>query len=106
MLKLQARISNVFTSQRCLSARFSTCFPFGGFKSLPPSVNRLFKGIPFPHDDKIQEHIQEPLLLGRRTKGNLAWYFHFISGIIQDSFQYHSFDIQGAGFFPNAGRLY
>ena len=50
-------------------------FLFGGLdeKSLLPSVNNLFKGIPFPHEDKIQERIQESSLLGRRTKGNLAW---------------------------------
>ena len=47
-------------------------FPFGGLKSLFPSVNNLFKEIPFSHEDKIHEHIQESLLLGRRTKENLA----------------------------------
>ena len=28
------------------------CFPFDGLKSLPPSVNNLFRGIPFSHEDK------------------------------------------------------
>ena len=51
-------------------------FPLGGLKSLAASVNNLLWGIPFSHEDKIHEHIQESLLLGRRTKGNLAWCFH------------------------------
>ena len=58
-----------------LSARFSTCFRFGGLKSLSPSVNNLFRGIPFSHENKIHEHIQESLLLGRRKKGNFACFF-------------------------------
>ena len=63
----------------CLSASFSTCFPLSRFKSLPPCVNNLFRGISFSDEDTIHEHIQEiqeSLLLGRRTKGNLAWCFH------------------------------
>ena len=39
-------------------------------------MNDLFSGIRFSHEDKIQEHILESLLLGRRTKGNFACYFH------------------------------
>ena len=39
-------------------------------------MNILFKGIPFSHEDKIHENIQESLLLGRRTKGKLALCFH------------------------------
>ena len=39
-------------------------------------VNNLFRGIPFSHDEKINEHIQASLLLGRRRKENLAWCFH------------------------------
>ena len=57
-----------------------------GFKSLPPSVNNLFRGIPFSHQDKIHEHIQELLLLGRRTKGNLAWCFHSFLQVFQRGF--------------------
>ena len=49
---------------------------FGGLKSLPPSVTNLFRGIPFSYEDKIHEHIQESLLLGKKTKGNLARCFH------------------------------
>ena len=52
------------------------CFRFGGLKSLHPSVNNLFRGIPFSHGDKIHEHIHESLLRGRRTKGNLAGCIH------------------------------
>ena len=39
-------------------------------------MNNLFTGIPLSHEDKIHEHTQESLLLGRRTKGNLALCFH------------------------------
>ena len=38
----------------------------------PPSVNNFVKGIPFSHEDKIHEHVQESLLLGRRTGENFA----------------------------------
>ena len=62
------------------------CFPFDGLKSLPPSVNNLFRGIPFSHEDKIHEHIQESLLLGKRTKGNLAWRFHSFLQVFERGF--------------------
>ena len=95
-------------------------------------MNNLFRGIPFSHEDKIHEHIQESLLLGRRTKGILAWCFLsflqvFEKGILQkspistgrndrlkpgklltdekDGFQHHCFDIQGAGFVHLPGRF-
>ena len=86
VLKLQARISNVFTSQRWLSASFSTCFPLGGLKSLPPSLKNLFRGIPFSHEDNIHEHIQESLLLGRRAQQNLAWCFHSFLQVSENGF--------------------
>ena len=38
-------------------------------------MNNLFRGIPFSHEDKIHEHIQESLLLRRRTKGNFSCCF-------------------------------
>ena len=38
-------------------------------------MNNLVKGIPFSHEDKIHEHIQESLLLERRTKGILLAVF-------------------------------
>ena len=57
-------------------------------------MNNIFRGTPFSHEDKIHENIQDSLLMGRRTKGNLSWRF---------SFQYHRFDIQGAGFFQTPG---
>ena len=52
-------------------------------------MNVLFKGIAFSHEDKIHERIQESLLLGRRTKGNLASCFHpflqvFERGFLQE----------------------
>ena len=53
----------------------STCFRFGGLKNLPPNVNDLFRGIPFSHEDKVHEQIQESLLLRRRTKGNFSCCF-------------------------------
>ena len=40
-----------------------------------PSANNFFRGIPFSHEDKIHEHIQESLLVGRRAKGNFAQCF-------------------------------
>ena len=67
------------------SASFSTCFPFDGLKSLPPSVNNLFSGFPFSHEDNLHEQIEESLLLGRRTKGNLAWCFHSFLQLLQVS---------------------
>ena len=57
------------------SARFCTCVRFGRWKSPPPSVKNFFRGIPFSHKDKVHEHIQESLLLGRRTNGNFACFF-------------------------------
>ena len=63
-----------------------TCFPFGGLKSLPPIVNNLFMGIPFSHEDKIHKHIQESLLLGGRTKGNLARCFHSFLEVFERGF--------------------
>ena len=78
------------------------CFRFGRLKSLPPSVNNLFRGISFSHEDKIHEHIQESLLLGRRTKGNFACYFRsflqvFERGFLQkiSYFDGKEFDISG-----------
>ena len=47
-------------------------FPFDESKSLSPSVNNLFRGIPFSHEDKIHQDIQESFLLGRGTSGNFA----------------------------------
>ena len=38
-----------------------------------PSVNDFFTGIPFSHEDKIHEDVQESLW---RTKGNFACCFH------------------------------
>ena len=39
-------------------------------------MNNLFREISVHHQDKIHEHIQESLLLGKRPKANLAWCFH------------------------------
>ena len=55
-------------------------------ESLPPCVNNLFKGIPFFHEDKLPEHIQESLLLGKRTKGNLTWCFHSFLQVFERDF--------------------
>ena len=46
-------------------------------------MNNLFRGIPFSHEDKIHVHIQESSLLGRRTKGNLAWFFHSVLQVFE-----------------------
>ena len=54
--------------QHTLACAFVLC----GLKSLPHSVDNLFMGISFSHEDKIDEHTQQSLLLGRRTKGNFA----------------------------------
>ena len=48
--------------------------------------NNLFWGIPSSHGDEIHEHIQESLLLGRRTKGNLAWCFHLFLQVFERGF--------------------
>ena len=47
---------------------------------LPLIVNNLFRGIPVSHEDKIHEHIQVSLLLGRRTKGNFALFLLVFAG--------------------------
>ena len=49
-------------------------------------MNNLFRAIPFSHEDKIHEHVQESLLLGRRTKGNLAWCFHSFLQVFERGF--------------------
>ena len=59
---------------------------FGGLKSLPPSVNNFFRGIPFSHEDKIHEHIQESFLLGRRAKGNFACCFRSFLQVFEKGF--------------------
>ena len=61
-------------------------FVLEGLKSLPPGVNNLFRGIPFSHEDKIHEHIQELLLLGRRTKGNFACCFRSFLQVFERAF--------------------
>ena len=38
-------------------------------------MSNLFRGIPYSQDDKIHVYIQVSLVLGTRTKGNLAWRF-------------------------------
>ena len=58
---------------------------FDRLKSLPPSVNNLFRGILFSREDKIHEHIHESLL-GRRTKGNLACCFHSFLQVLERGF--------------------
>ena len=75
MLDLQARTPNLFTLQQRLSAGFSTCFSFERLSSLLSNLNNLVRGIPFSYDDKIQEHIKESLLLGRRTKEKFCLVF-------------------------------
>ena len=49
------------------------CFRFGGLQSIPPSVDNLFRAIPFSHEDEIHEHIKESLLPGWETKGNFVF---------------------------------
>ena len=78
-------------------------FLFDGLKSLPPSVNNLFKGIAFSHEDKIHEHIQESLLLGRRTKGSLAWCFHSFLQVFERGFLQKVFDLDGKEWLIKAG---
>ena len=49
-------------------------------------MNDLFKGIPFSQMDKIHEHIQVSLVLGRRTKENLAWRSHSFVQVFERGF--------------------
>ena len=49
-------------------------------------MNNLFRGISFSREDNIHEHIQESLLLGRGTKGNLAWYFYSFLKVFERGF--------------------
>ena len=79
MLKLQAKFSNVVTSKRRHSARFSACFCFGGVKGFPPSVNNLFKGIPFSHEDKIHEQAHPGVIIARKeNKGKFCLLFSLV----------------------------
>ena len=57
-----------------------------GLKNLSPSVNNLFGGILFSHEDKIHENVQESSLLGKRTKGNFAWCFQSILQVFERAF--------------------
>ena len=55
---------------------------------LPSGVNNSFRGILCSLEDKIHEHIQVSLLLGRRGKGNLPVFFthfcrFFVRGFLQ-----------------------
>ena len=43
-------------------------------------------GIPFSYEDKIHDYTQESLLLGRRTKGNLAWCFHLFWQVFEGGY--------------------
>ena len=47
--------------------------------SFPPSVTNLFRGIPFSHEDKIPEQVQESLAPFTRYR------FHFISDWLRQS---------------------
>ena len=62
------------------------CFLFDELKSLPPGVNNSFRGIPFSHEDKMHEHIQESLLSGRRTKGNFPCCFRLFLQVFERDF--------------------
>ena len=46
----------------------------------------MLRGIPFSHEDKIHELIQESLLLGRRTKGNFACCFRSFLQVFEMGF--------------------
>ena len=70
-------------------------FLFDGLKGLPPSVNNLFKGIPFSHEDNIHKHIQESLLLDGGTKGYLAWCFHSFLQVFERGFLQKIFYFDG-----------
>ena len=65
----------------------------------PPGVNTLFRGISFSHEDKTHELIQESLLLGRRTKGNLALCFHSFLQVFEGGF------LQKISYFDGKDRL-
>ena len=65
----------MFPSQRWLECTLALAILLGASESLLPSINNLFKGIPFSQVDKIHEHIQVSSQLVRRTKGSLAFCF-------------------------------
>ena len=77
---LQSAFLTVMTS-----ACFSMCYPLRRMKN--SSINNLFRGIPFSQQDKIHEHIQVSLSLGRRAvKGNLACCFHSFLQVFKRGF--------------------
>ena len=73
------------------------CFHFEELKSLPPSVDNLFRGIPFSHEDKIHEHIKESLLPGRRRKGLFFLLFSLIFAGFQKGLSVENLMIQWEG---------
>ena len=62
-------------------------------------------GIPFSHEGKIHEQIQEPLLLGNRTKGNLALCFHSFSQVFGRGFLQNISDFEGKELPIKAGYI-
>ena len=63
MLKLQARFPEMLLSHGELQYTLARAVLLGDTKSPLPSMNNLFRGIPFPQDDKKYEHIQVSFLL-------------------------------------------
>ena len=49
---------------------------YGVERTLLPSMNNLFRGIPFFQKDKVYKHIQASQLVGKRAEGNPACCFH------------------------------
>ena len=83
MLKLQARMC--LPQSGDFQYALARAFLLPGLKSLLPSVKKLFRGVPLS-EHEIYEHIQESLLLGKKTKGNLAWCFHSFLLVIEWGF--------------------
>ena len=51
-----------------------------------PSPYNFSTGVPFSQQDKIHEHIKVSLLLGRRTKGDLAGCFYSFLQVSESGF--------------------
>ena len=70
-----------------------------------PCMNNFFTRIPLSQEDKIHEHIQVSLVLGRRTKGNLACCFHSFCRFSKRAFSRTSPTSTGRNGWLKPGKL-
>ena len=68
-------------------------------------MNNLFWGIPISQKDKIHEHIQKSVLLGRRTKGHLVCCFHSSLQVFERAFLQKSHISTGSKSRLKPGKL-